>query len=397
MGVVAIVIGGCGTGSATPQPTLSAPSAPASTPAETIGHAPAAEYPQPARVTVDELAVRIGPGVEHPILERGAADNGVGFMVPIRVSADAAVLVLEPSTVVDGEEWAHVAVNHTFYDTDVYVGWISAGRSDAPFIAPFDPSACPQRGRRYFAEAPMPYSLMVLPCFGSAPLMIEGPMRAASIGATACQPEQWLRCSNTERPSVNGLYLHMDPSTAIDTPPPESVVTVTGHFDDPQSQACGAPDLGDDELVAAILRCRTSFVVDEIVSPPLPRFRLGAPAPVVEFVGSETYDDGRWTRYRLRITNWDEYPADLLAPAPDLEGCGGIEVAARTWVTIHAATGAETELFCAPEGSGDPAWLHSRGGPARILPRRCTSRCSTGSRRSSTDRNRFRYARSQRA
>ncbi len=112
-----------------------------------------------------------------------------------------------------------------------------------------------------------------------------------------------------------------------------------------------------DEPLVAMLRCRTSFVVDEVVSPPLPRFRLGAPAPVIEFVGAETYDDGRWTRYRLRITNWDDYSADLLAPAPDLEACGGIEGAARTWVTIHAATGAETELFCAPDGSGDPAWL----------------------------------------
>ena len=75
----AIVTAGCATGSVTPQPTLSASSGPASTPSETIGHAPAAEYPQPARVTVDELAVRVGPGVEHPILERGAADNGRWF------------------------------------------------------------------------------------------------------------------------------------------------------------------------------------------------------------------------------------------------------------------------------------------------------------------------------
>ena len=118
------------------------------------------------------------------------------------------------------------------------------------------------------------------------------------------------------------------------------------------------PTLGEDELVAAVLRCRTSFVVDEVVSPPLPRFRLGAPAPVVEFMGAETYDDGRWTRYRLRITNWDEYPTDLLASRTGpRRRAAESEVAARTWVTIHAASGAETELFCAPEGSGDPAWL----------------------------------------
>ena len=228
-------------------------------------------------------------------------------MVPIRVSADAAVLVLEPPTVVDGEEWAHVAVNHTFYDTDVYVGWISTGPSDAPFIASSNASACPSADDGYLVETPLTFGLVVLPCFGSMPLMIEGEMRAASIGVTACQPEDWLRCSDAELPSVNGISLHMDPSAALEMPPPESVVTVTGHFDDPRSQACGGPALGEDELVAAVLRCRTSFVVDEVVSPPLPRFRLGAPAPVVEFVGAETYDDGRWTRYRLRITNWDEY------------------------------------------------------------------------------------------
>ena len=357
VGAVAIVIGGCATGSATPQPTSSASSAAESTPAETIGQAPAVEYPQPARVTVDDLAVRAGPGVEHPIVERGEADMGIGFMVPIRVSADAVVFVLEPFTVVDGEEWAHVAVNHTFYDTDIYVGWMFAGPSDAPFIAPLDAAACPIAEDGYLVETPLAYGLLVLPCFGSRPLMIEGEMRAGSIGATACEPEDWLRCFELQLPSVNGLYVHVDPFAGVDMPPPESLVTVTGHFDDPHSQACGGPNLTDGERVAAILRCRTSFVVDEVVSPPLPRFRLGAPAPVVEFVGAETYDDGRWTRYRLRIANWDEYPTDLLAAAPDLEGCGGIEVAARTWVTIHAANGAETELFCAPEGSGDPAWL----------------------------------------
>ena len=219
VGAVAIVIAGCATGSVTPQPTPSASSGPASTPSETIGHAPAAEYPQPARVTVDELAVRVGPGVEHPILERGAADNGVGFMVPIRVSADAAVLVLEPPTVVDGEEWAHVAVNHTFYDTDVYVGWIFTGPSDAPFIASSDPSACPSADDGYLVETPLTFGLVVLPCFGSMPLMIEGEMRAASIGVTPCQPEDWLRCSNAELPSVNGISLHMDPSAALEMPP----------------------------------------------------------------------------------------------------------------------------------------------------------------------------------
>jgi hypothetical protein len=357
VGAVAIVIGGCATGSATPQPTPSASPTPASTPAEAIGQLPASKYPQAARVVVDDLAVRAGPGVEHPILERGEADMGVGYMVPIRVSADAVVLVLEPFTIVDGEEWAHVAVNHPFYDTYVYVGWISAGSSDAPFIAPFDASVCPGAEDGYLVETPLLYGLMVLPCFGSRPLMIEGEMRAASIGATACQPEDWLRCLTVYLPSVNGLDLHVDPFAGLEMPPPESQVTVTGHFDDPRSQACGAPDLTEGERMAAILRCRTSFVVDEAVSPPLPRFRLGTPAPVVEFVGAETYDDGQWTRYRLRIANWDEYPTDMLAAAPDLEGCGAIEVAARTWVTIHAANGTETELFCAPEGSEHPAWL----------------------------------------
>ena len=357
VGAVAIVVGGCATSSATSKPISSDSSPTAPTPAETMGQVQDAEYPQLARVTVDELAVRSGPGVEHAIVERGAADMGLGFTVPIRVNADAAVLVLEPPTVVDGEDWAHVAVNHTFYDTDIYVGWISTGPSDAPFIAPSDPSACPSADDGYLFETPLSYGLMVLPCFDSRQLMIEGEMRAASIGMTGCQPEDWLRCLLIELPSVNGLHLHIDPLAGLEMPLPGSLVTVTGHFDDPRSQTCATPDLTDGERVAAILRCRTSFVVDEVVSPPLPRFRLGTPAPLVEFAGSETYDDGRWTRYRLRVTNWDEYPTDLLAPAPDLEGCGGIEVAARTWVTIHAASGVETELFCAPDGSGDPAWL----------------------------------------
>lgn len=354
LGVAAMVLGGCATGSTSQRPIASASAASESpTTAQATGTASASEYPQAARVIADELEVRTGPGTEHPLLERGEADMGVAFMVPVELRADAVVLVLEPVTVVDGEQWTHVALTHTFYDTHVYVGWISGGSGDAPSIGPIDSSWCPTVEEGYLVEAPPPFGLLVVPCFDLRRISIEGELQAAPSG-TACSPAEWMTCENL---TMNGMPVHLDPISDLIMPAAGSVVTISGHFNDPRASTCGGRDLLDEERTAAILSCRTAFVIDEVVSPPIPRAGMGSPAPVVEFVGTETYDDGRWTRYRLRITNWDEYPTGLLAAAPNLEGCGGFEVAARTWVSIHAATGQELELYCAADASEDPAWL----------------------------------------
>ncbi|HET9084453.1 MAG TPA: hypothetical protein VFN41_08625 [Candidatus Limnocylindrales bacterium] len=61
------------------------------------------------------------------------------------------------------------------------------------------------------------------------------------------------------------------------------------------------------------------------------------PIPVVERLGTEAYVDAfgdPYVRYDLSVTNWNDYPAELFAPAPHLEPCGTNTNASRTWVDI---------------------------------------------------------------
>jgi hypothetical protein len=72
--------------------------------------------------------------------------------------------------------------------------------------------------------------------------------------------------------------------------------------------------------------------------------------PVLVFSGSEFYTAGgsNWVRYKLGVTNWSVYPADMFAPAPTLPPCGLNTNASRTWVDIYdASNNSRIYGFCA--------------------------------------------------
>ncbi|HEC16867.1 MAG TPA: PASTA domain-containing protein [Sedimenticola sp.] len=76
----------------------------------------------------------------------------------------------------------------------------------------------------------------------------------------------------------------------------------------------------------------------------------GPLAPLLGFAGTEDYEaNGRlWTRYRIPVTNWADFPPELFQAAPDLPPCGLNDNASRTWVDIYnGATGARIYGFCA--------------------------------------------------
>ena len=95
------------------------------------------------------------------------------------------------------------------------------------------------------------------------------------------------------------------------------------------------------------------------------------PVPVVERLGTEAYVDAfgdPYTRYELSVTNWDDYPSELFAPAPDLEPCGTNTNASRTWVDIIDVERYERVYgFC---GLGQPEDLTGIwfGVPSEALP-----------------------------
>ncbi|HEX8140813.1 MAG TPA: hypothetical protein VF544_24815 [Pyrinomonadaceae bacterium] len=73
------------------------------------------------------------------------------------------------------------------------------------------------------------------------------------------------------------------------------------------------------------------------------------PNPVAYLMGQDSYEqDGKqWIRYKIGVLNYDAYPNELFAPAPNLPPCGANTNAARTWVEITELSGKRIYGFCA--------------------------------------------------
>jgi hypothetical protein len=79
-----------------------------------------------------------------------------------------------------------------------------------------------------------------------------------------------------------------------------------------------------------------------IAQPPLPN-------PILNFIGQELYQTGgkQFIRYRYVVANFDVYPNELFAAAPDLPPCGKNAKSARTWVDFYDQSGKRLYGFCA--------------------------------------------------
>ena len=65
------------------------------------------------------------------------------------------------------------------------------------------------------------------------------------------------------------------------------------------------------------------------------------PSPSLVYTGKENYTvrGTTYTRYKLAVSNRDDYPASLFKPAPDLPPCGLNTNSAQTWVNIYNLEG----------------------------------------------------------
>ncbi len=73
------------------------------------------------------------------------------------------------------------------------------------------------------------------------------------------------------------------------------------------------------------------------------------PNPELIVTGTEDYigsDGQEYTRYRLSVTNWYEFPDELFEAAPDLPACGLNTNASRTWTDIYQEDGIRLYGFC---------------------------------------------------
>lgn len=58
-------------------------------------------------------------------------------------------------------------------------------------------------------------------------------------------------------------------------------------------------------------------------------------------------------RYNYIVSNFDAFPNEMFAAAPDLPPCGNNKKASRTWVDLYDSTGKRLQGFCALAKSSD--------------------------------------------
>ena len=99
-----------------------------------------------------------------------------------------------------------------------------------------------------------------------------------------------------------------------------------------------------------VLTQQRSVLISIESKPPLPN-------PVLFLIGLEHYEANgkQWTRYVYNVENFNAYPNELFAAAPDLPPCGNNTKSSRTWVDIYDQGGKRLYGFCA---LGSPADLN---------------------------------------
>ena len=146
------------------------------------------------------------------------------------------------------------------------VGWIAASDASGETVAPLPPR-CPTTPD--FVNVSAMLDGERLACFGADPITLDGSfgcLDCGSDGSGVFEPP-WLAGpsagplgdpTNSGRPSI---ALHFPP--ALEAPEAESLVRVTGHFDDPAAGTCEIT-FGDTPVAPemAVQLCRVRFVVD---------------------------------------------------------------------------------------------------------------------------------------
>src|SRR5688572_23159496 len=104
--------------------------------------------------------------------------------------------------------------------------------------------------------------------------------------------------------------------------------------------------------LALVILCLSLTVVagDNVSSMQAP-----LPNPVLFFIGQEQYEvrGKSFIRYKYGVENFQAYPDELFAAAPQLPPCGTNTKASRTWVDFYSQNGKRLYGFCALSSPAD--------------------------------------------
>lgn len=231
------------------------------------------------RVVVSDLNVRSKPSKSAK--SNGKAPKGGLFMMydwPIKADgytwySGFTLLTSKPGVLPD----LPTPID-TGYD-EVLGGWMATGTEDTPFLFPLG-ARCPDV--KDLANIAGMLDSERISCFGSDPLVVDGPFSADGCGGEAPGSYEpgWLafplECSRLDQTTEGALslYLHFPPGSP--TLPAEGAhVRVLGHFSDDRASTCRITVLASDGSLtrkiansAAEQWCQGKFVVDSFAVVP---------------------------------------------------------------------------------------------------------------------------------
>lgn len=235
-----------------------------------------------ARITADVLKLRTGPGLDAPQVREGVADGSPIEVFVGRTNGREQVYIADGPVQADGLAWYQVGVMNTEHEQSsgpLYGGWVASGDETDPWLVPED--LCPPAGPVELAD--LTYAqidstwAIHLGCFRDQVLTLRGwfPVLPPEFeipydtdGSCFAEPA-FLMCGpynkdirtiemtfydprNTER-----LNFTVDPAAGVELPPRGQWITITGAFNHPAAQECGADAVGT-------LECRAVFVATDI-------------------------------------------------------------------------------------------------------------------------------------
>lgn len=291
--VVAALVAACATPEASgdsgspvaePSPSASAnvPESPSATPAASGCSGNILLVDCFARVTVDALNVRTGPGLDAPPVLMHLADTEPIEVVIGLVSGREHVFLVDGPRQADGLAWWQVGVMNTENEHStgpLFVGWVASGDGTDPWLVPED--LCPPAGPVELAD--LTYARLdttwaiYVGCFGDQVLTLRGwfldlppefEMPYDTDGSCFAEPA-FLQCGPFNKDirtiemgyfdsrSRERLNFTVDPAAGVGLPARGQRIEITGAFDHPASQQCG-PEPG------GILICRAVFVATDI-------------------------------------------------------------------------------------------------------------------------------------
>ncbi len=224
-----------------------------------------------ARVIIDALNIRLGPGLDTNLVETA----GRGEILVVNGGSEFG------PRMADGYTWYPVVVlgisDVPAFDAPVLGGtmrgWAALGTDDAAFVEGVAPRCVDGDPSLIDIQNMLPWERVS--CFGDRSITLEGVYGCGGCGGSlpGRYEPYWLASP------MYYEFLSVDPSKFVgptrlrfgpespDQPAVGSIIRVTGHFNDPLSSSCeiatGVEEIAVDPAVAE-LHCRAEFVVESI-------------------------------------------------------------------------------------------------------------------------------------